>query len=143
MTRAVLLYGDVNLRYRDGSRIWLESIVRVLRDTGSEATLALKAHPDDGIEDLRKRFGCAVLLPSETHRSRGAGMTPAEARDHLIALDKAASYDVILTRGYDIARALSMVERFDGRLWPYITDGPGFSPLTSGADAPHLTRIAP
>ncbi|MGF7022914.1 glycosyltransferase family protein [Brachybacterium tyrofermentans] len=142
MTRAVLLYGDVNLRYRDGSRIWLESIVRVLRDTGSEVTLALKAHPDDGIEDLRKRFGCAVLLPSETHRSRGAGMTPAEARDHLIALDKAASYDVILTRGYDIARALSMVERFDGRLWPYITDGPGFSPLTSGADAPHLTRIA-
>ncbi|WP_422115718.1 glycosyltransferase family protein [Brachybacterium sp. UNK5269] len=142
MIRSILLYGDVNLRYRDGSRIWLESIVEVLRGAGSDVTLALKAHPEEDLEELRNRFGCTVLPPTETHRSRGAGMTSMEARDHLVEIDSTSDFDAIITRGYDIARALSTVERFEGRLWPYITDGPGFSPLSSDTQAPELARIA-
>ncbi|MGO1406985.1 MAG: glycosyltransferase family protein [Brachybacterium sp.] len=142
MTRTVLLYGDVNLRYRDGSRIWLESIIEVLQGTGADVTVVLKAHPEEDLEELREQLGCTVLPPSAGHRSRAAGMRVGEARDHLVAVDAEGDFDVILTRGYDIARELSLVEHFEGRLWPYITDGPGFSAVTARERADELGRIA-
>lgn len=142
MKRSILLYGDLNLRYRDGSRIWMESIIQVLQRTGSRVTLVLKAFPDESVDLLAERFGCEVLEPSSTHRSRGAGMTPHEARDHLAEVDAAGDYDIVLTRGYDIALALSGVDRFEGRLWPYITDGPGFSPFSDARDGVDLALIA-
>ena len=142
MKRSILLYGDLNLRYRDGSRIWMESIIQVLQRTGSRVTLVLKAFPDEPADLLAERFGCEVLEPSSTHRSRGAGMTAHEARDHLAEVDAAGEYDVVLTRGYEIALALSGVDRFEGRLWPYITDGPGFAPFSDTGDGTDLARIA-
>lgn len=142
MSRSVLLYGDLNLRYRDGSAIWMESIIDVLQRAGSEVSLVLKAFPDDEPEALGDRFGCSVLPPSADHRSRGAGMTALEAQDRILEIDAAGRFDLIMTRGYEIARALSADERVDGRLWPYITDGPAFSPLGDTDEALELARIA-
>lgn len=142
MTRSILVYGDVNAAYRDGSRIWLESIIDVLGRTDSDVTLLLKAFPPPETERFGAGLDCRVLDPSTTHASRGAGMTVAEARARIMELDAEHRFDVVLTRGYRIAEELSTVPELAGRLWPYITDGPGFDPFGTGKHAGALARIA-
>lgn len=142
MTRSILLYGDVNTAYRDGSRIWLESTIDVLARTESQVTLLLKAFPPEGEEPFGAGLGCTVLPPSADHRSRGAGMRVGEARDRIVEIDAEHRFDIILTRGYEIAKELSTVTSLEGRLWPYITDGPGFDPFHAHGADEALARIA-
>ena len=141
MSRSILLYGDVNAAYRDGSRIWLESIVEVLGRTGSEVTLLLKAFPPEGAASFGEGLDCTIVDPAPDHRSRGAGMNVAEARGRILELDAIQHFDIVLTRGYAIAKELSTAPQLTGRLWPYITDGPGFDPFRLGEEE-ELARIA-
>lgn len=129
MKRKVLVYGDVNLNYRDGSGAWLEALSECLLLTDSDVHVLLKADVTDparraGFDDLD---GLTVHTPFDDQVSGMAGMKPRQAASRIAILDGRHRFDVIITRGFDIAAALAVSGRFTGRLWSYLTEGPAFS----------------
>lgn len=129
MSRRILLYGDVNLNYRDGSGIWLEALARCLHRTDSEVHVLLKAD----VQEPEKTSGLTELgdltlhTPFDDQVSGLAGMKPRLAASRVAVLDRRHHFDVIISRGFDIAAALAVSGRFTGRLWPYLTEGAAFS----------------
>lgn len=128
MNRKILLYGDVNLNYRDGSGAWLEALAECLLRTGSEVHLLLKADIADparkwGLEGLE---GLTVHTPFDDQVSGMAAMKPRLATSRVVTLDRRHRFDVVISRGFDIAAALAVSGKFTGRLWPYLTEGPAF-----------------
>lgn len=128
MSRRILIYGDVNLNYRDGSAVWLVSIGECLAKTGSEVHLLLKADVTD-IEALDPILSHSVVIhtPFDDRESGFAGMSVRQAAYRIVQLDKRHNYDIVLSRGYGIASQLAVSGKFTGRMWPYLTEGPAFS----------------
>lgn len=128
MNRGVLLYGDVNLNYRDGSGAWLEALAECLVRTGSDVHLLLKADLTDAAKraELDGIKGLTVHGPFDDRVSGMAGMQPRLAASRIAELDRRHRFDIVISRGFDIAAALAVSGRFGGRLWPYITEGPAF-----------------
>lgn len=129
MTRKILIYGDVNINYRDGSGAWLEALAQCLLQTDSEVHVLLKA---DVREPARRAFldslrGLTVHTPFDDKVSGIAGMKPRLAAGRIAILDRRHRFDVIISRGFDIAASLAVSERFTGRMWAYLTEGPAFS----------------
>lgn len=128
MKRRVLVYGDVNLNYRDGSGAWLEALAQCLQHTGSEVHLLLKADVTDPAKrvGLDALDGVTVHTPFDDKASGMAGMQPRFAASRIAALDRRHAFDIIISRGFDVAAALAVSGRFSNRLWPYLTEGPAF-----------------
>jgi len=133
VSRKILIYGDVNLNYRDGSGAWLEALAQCLLRTDSEVHLLLKADITDperraGVDAL----GVTVHSPFDDQVSGVAGMQPRMAASRIATLDRRHNFQIIISRGFDIAAALAISGRFTGRLWPYLTEGPAFEFNPSG-----------
>src|SRR5699024_247974 len=66
-SRNILLYGDVDLRYTDGSAVWLISMARALTLTNSHVTLLLKSPLGKGglFNDLARVEGLRSLMTSQ------------------------------------------------------------------------------
>lgn len=129
MTRRILIYGDVNVNYRDGSGAWLEALIGCLLHTDSEVHVLLKADIVDG--DRRAALsdveGLVVHTPFDDQVSGLAGMKPRAAASRIAVLDRRHRYDIIISRGFDIAAQLAISGRFTGRMWPYLTEGAPFA----------------
>lgn len=128
MSRRILIYGDVNLNYRDGSAVWLVSIAECLAKTGSEVHLLLKADviDVDSIEYLQSH-SVNIHTPFDDRKSGFSGMTVRQAAYRIVQLDRRHNYDIVLSRGYGIASQLAVSSKFTGRMWPYLTEGPAFA----------------
>lgn len=128
MTRRILLYGDVNLNYLDGSGVWLEALAQCLHRTGSEVHVLLKAD----VQDPQRRAvldtleGLTVHTPFDDRVSGLAGMQPRLAASRIAVLDRRHHFDVVISRGFDIASHLAISDRFTNRMWPYLTEGAAF-----------------
>lgn len=129
MKRKVLLYGDVNLNYRDGSAAWLEALAECLLRTESEVHVLLKADVTDPARRavLDALPGVEVHTPFDDRVSGVAGMQPRLAASRIAVLDRRHRFQIIISRGFDIAAALAVSGRFTGRLWPYLTEGAAFA----------------
>lgn len=127
--RKVLVYGDVNLNYRDGSGVWLESLLECLLRTDCDVHVLLKADvaEKERLSTLKSLRGLTVHTPFDDRASGVAGMKPREAASRIAVLDRRHKFSIILSRGYDISAQLAVSGRFTGRLWPYLTEGPAFS----------------
>ncbi len=136
----IAVYGDVNLNIIDGSAIWLSSLVQVLnRIEGTEVTVLRKA-PE------RRDLVTAELAELPRVRVVGAAsaapLTPEQALDELERLDDRHDFDIVVLRGYALARQAVARPRLAGRLWIYLTDIPQ-DPLTlSEADRARISDIA-
>ncbi|MGP9613492.1 glycosyltransferase family protein [Brachybacterium sp. AOP42-B2-9] len=129
MTRRILIYGDVNLNYRDGSGAWLEALTECLLRTDSEVHVLLKA---DVVESDRRAAldefeDLVVHTPFDDQVSGLAGMKPRAAASRIAVLDRRYRYDIVISRGFDIAAQLAISSRFTGRMWPYLTEGAAFA----------------
>lgn len=128
MTRRILLYGDVNLNYLDGSGVWLVALAQCLHRTGSEVHVLLKAD----VQDPQRRAaldalnGLTVHTPFDDRPSGLAGMQPRLATSRIVTLDRRHRFDVVISRGFDIASHLATSGRFTNRMWPYLTEGAAF-----------------
>lgn len=143
MTRRVLLYGDVNLNYRDGSGAWLKALAECLLRTGSEVHVLLKADVTDPTKraELDTVEGLTIHSPFDDRVSGMAGMQPRLAASRIVELDRRHRFGVVISRGFDIAAALAVSGRFAGRLWPYLTEGPAFDFAPSDHHRALLERI--
>lgn len=129
MTRKVLIYGDVNLNYRDGSGAWLEAYVQCLHAASADVHVLLKADVQDisRLSSLESLPSLTIHHPYDDRQSGFAGMKPREAASRIVVLDRRHRYDLVVSRGFDIASHLAISRKFTNRLWPYITEGPIFS----------------
>lgn len=140
--RKILIYGDINLNYRDGSAVWLQAIAQALTHTNSHVFVLLKADLRD--TDLLKNLeqsGVNILTPLDSKISGFAGMGARQAAQRIAILDRRHSFDIILSRGFDIASHLAISGRFTGRLWPYLTEGPAFEFVKTEHQERLLARI--
>lgn len=143
MNRRILLYGDVNLNYRDGSGAWLEALAACLLRTDSEVHVLLKADITDPAKraELDALEGLTVHTPFDDQVSGMAGMQPRLAASRIAVLDRRHGFGVVISRGFDIAAALAVSGRFTGRLWPYLTEGPAFDFAPSDHHRELLERV--
>jgi len=144
MTRA-LVFGDVNLNIIDGSAIWAQSMVEALSRAGVDVTLLLKARVRTGrlVDPIAAMPGVTVVRPFEDGLVRGGGdsITQAQAVDLMTSLDETERFDMVVMRGLRAVDAAVSAERFDGRLWTYLTDIPQTVTAFDDAAVQRLERI--
>ena len=120
----VAVFGDVDINLIDGSSIWLVSLCLVLDRLDLRGHVLLKAPIDRDILsrelDTLARF--RVWQPNDvgvTGRIRPGMLVGAMSR-----IDEADRLEVVIVRGLRAAGELAVSGRFNGRLWPYLTDIP-------------------
>lgn len=144
MSRKILVYGDVNLNYRDGSGAWLIALANCLLLTNSEVHVLLKADVTDpaklsGLETLPAGHLHSPQLRPDSGRTE---MTQDDAVTRISELDKQLHFDIVITRGSIVAGRMALSGEFTGRMWPYWTEGPSFSFNRTPAQEDLLDRIA-
>lgn len=116
----IALYGDVNLNLVDGSAIWLASLAHVLhRIERTRLTVLCKAPVR---RDLVTAELAALPRLQLVEHPTGRALTPAQALDELERLDREAPFDLVVLRGYALARQGARRPRLAGRFWTYLTD---------------------
>lgn len=139
--RRILIYGDVNLNYRDGSAVWLASLAQCLSYTESEVFVLLKADLQEGQQSEIFDSHVRVLTPYDGQISSLAGMRPKQAFKRITDVDNIYHFDVIISRGFAVASILASSGQFAGRFWPYLTEGPAFQLARSEVEQQQLSRI--
>ena len=120
----VIVYGDVDLNYVDGSSIWLISLVSVLSYLDIDVHVVLKADIDRTllVNDIREIPNVSLHEPSMlVGKKRLSGSEIAAA---VAAVDSENPCRVLITRGREATLILAQTDEYDRRLWPYLTDIP-------------------
>ncbi|WP_345976584.1 glycosyltransferase [Sulfurimonas sp. HSL3-7] len=121
---SLLVYGDLNLNYVDGSAIWACSLVEMLSGLNHvSVTFLLKADltHDTLIESLKPLNNVTLISPSETSQ-KSRMLKPEQAIEVLEELQLQNSFDGVILRGFELNRRAAEKEAFKGRLWPYMID---------------------
>lgn len=132
--RRVLLYGDVNLNILDGSAVWLVSMAEALSRTETHVTVLLKTrvHNERLIERILGIPNIALIYPSnDQHEDKE--LTPREAAQKVVSLDRLHSFDHIIVRGLKVCTFVGKSEAVGHKSWLYVTDlpDPGSEALSS------------
>lgn len=120
----VAVFGDVDINLIDGSSIWLVSLCSVLDRLDLRGHVLLKATIDRDVlsRELDNLAHFRVWKPGDvgaTGRIKPGALVGAVAQ-----IDESESLDVVIVRGLRASAELAESGRFDGRLWPYLTDIP-------------------
>ena len=135
MKRRVLVYGDVDLNYIDGSSVWLVSLCSVLESIqGVEVEVLLKSPIQRDI--LTKALGAGLTL----HEPRSR-LSPREAVETITDLDATRPLDVIIVRGRELSVLALQEPRIASRLWCYLTDVPQNPSSLAAAGGDELRQI--
>lgn len=121
---SLLVYGDLNLNYVDGSAIWACSLVEMLSGLKNvSVTFLLKAEltHDTLIESLKKLDNVTVVSPSTTFL-KSKLLKPEQAIEVLEQLQLENNYDGVVLRGFELNKRAAEKKVFVGRLWPYLID---------------------
>ncbi|MES3675211.1 hypothetical protein QC589_04580 [Halomonas elongata] len=130
MTKRVLICGNPDLNYIDGSSIWSETIARATAATGiAQVEFLSRSTPlrDELYSPLKSTKNLTIIDGSDRKYWSGKGfsrITPAMMGDLAIRLDRANPYDVIIVRGLDIATKIQEVPATLSKCWMYLTDIP-------------------
>jgi glycosyltransferase involved in cell wall biosynthesis len=136
----IALYGDVNLNIIDGSAIWLASLTQVLHRIERTRQTVLRKAPER--RDLVTAELAALPRVRLVGPTTGRPLTPAQALDELERLDRAEPFDLLVLRGYALARQAARRPQLAGRLWVYLTDIEQDPAAVIDDDRAELTAIA-
>ncbi|MCS3492107.1 hypothetical protein M2368_001079 [Arthrobacter sp. JUb119] len=142
--RKVLLYGDVNLSYIDGSAVWLTSMANALTQTSSKVSLLLKAPAQKGglFEDLKAIKDLEIIDDFATKQVRSASYSQRNAALRIEQLIDQRKFDAIVCRGFAICKEVSKLPQAGSRLWAYMTDIPQSAGEMTDEIRADLTSIA-
>lgn len=130
MTKRVLICGNPDLNYIDGSSIWAQTIALAIVATGEAKVefLARSTPERDELYGPLKANGDITLVDGSDRKychGRGfARITPMMMGELAIRLDLEAPYDVIVVRGLEIATQLLDAPDVLAKCWMYLTDIP-------------------
>ncbi|EUJ20973.1 hypothetical protein [Listeria aquatica] len=125
----ILLYGDIDLNFMDGSAVWLTSIAPVLSSNSRiQVDLLLKAKEQnnhltsalEGYDNLR------VIQPfqefSKMLSTKNTRLTVEEAVQIMARLQAESPYDLVIVRGFNLVREIMNYDVFQAITVPYLTD---------------------
>ncbi|WP_404416392.1 hypothetical protein LG277_03335 [Vreelandella aquamarina] len=130
MTKRVLICGNPDLNYIDGSSIWAQTIVLATAATGvAKVEFLARSTParDELYAPLKANADIILLDGSDRRHWQGQSftrITPAMMGELAIRLDREAPYDVIIVRGLEIASQLLEAPDVLAKCWMYLTDIP-------------------
>ncbi|MBB3142611.1 glycosyltransferase family protein [Halomonas organivorans] len=130
MTKRVLICGNPDLNYIDGSSIWAQTIALATAATGSaQVEFLARSTParDELYAPLKANANVTILDGSDRQYWQGRGfarITPAMMGELAIRLDRETPYDVIIVRGLEIATQLLEAPDVLAKCWMYLTDIP-------------------
>lgn len=142
--RRVLLYGDIDLRYTDGSAIWLISIARALTSTGSRVSLLLKSTRGTGglFDDLASIEGLEVIDDFKMKSAPAVRHLPSTAARRIDELVTERAIDIVICRGFEVCREVVKQPNAGLRLWAYMTNIPQTAAEMTDVAVIELTKIA-
>lgn len=118
MRRRVVVYGDVDLNYIDGSSVWLVSLCAVLESLAwLDVELILKAPIHRAV--LTSALGARVRVhePSSLR-------SPDEAIRTIVEVDASDPVDAVIVRGRRFSLKALEEPRIASKVWAYLTDVP-------------------
>lgn len=126
---SVLVYGDVDLNYIDGSSVWLTSMIKMLAEGENILTdVLLKSKIKhrllvDEMSNVKKTkiIDPRSLFPNYSFEN-GLRMNVREAVEIIQKLDEKNHYHVIIVRGLDLVNELKDNEVLSKKTIPYITN---------------------
>ncbi len=130
MTKRVLICGNPDLNYIDGSSIWAQTIALATAATGeAKVEFLTRSTParDELYTPLKANAGITLLNGSDRQHWQGRGfarITPAMMGELAIRRDRETPYDVIIVRGLEIATQLLEAPDVLAKCWMYLTDIP-------------------
>ncbi len=142
-----LVHADVNLNLIDGSSIWVQSLIEVLRGVYPQGRIVLLSRETmngQGVSaTLQKTPDLDIRTCDQTAlqqaRAEGRGTAAAVAQD-IVALHARTGFDRIIVRGTDIAAELAADTAVAPRLWAYLLHTPS---LDDGDEVlTHIVRNA-
>ena len=130
MTKCVLICGNPDLNYIDGSSIWAQTIALATAATGgAKVEFLARSTParDELYAPLKANADITLLDGSDRQHWQGRGfarITPAMMGELAIRLERETPYDVIIVRGLEIAAQLLDAPDVLAKCWMYLTDIP-------------------
>ncbi|MGA4494158.1 glycosyltransferase family protein [Vreelandella venusta] len=130
MTKRVLICGNPDLNYIDGSSIWAQTIALATAATGdAKVDFLARSTParDELYAPLKANADITLVDGSDRRHWQGRGfarITPAMMGELAIRLDRENPYDVIIVRGLEIANQLLEAPDVLAKCWMYLTDIP-------------------
>ncbi|MGN7455605.1 glycosyltransferase [Paenibacillus pasadenensis] len=120
----ILLYGDVDLNYLDGSAIWLQSTARVLaQDPNVDVDVLLKAKPINEVVliEMKNQPRVKLIRHNDVITTQSNRLSIKDAIHAIEKLDGQNKYHCIIIRGFDLAKELSS-KPYAQKVVPYITN---------------------
>ena len=130
ITKRVLICGNPDLNYIDGSSVWAQTIALATAATGgAKVEFLARSTPARDVlyAPLKANADITLLDGSDSRYWQGRGfarITPAMMGELAIRLDRAKPYDVIIVRGVKIATQLLASPDVLAKCWIYLTDIP-------------------
>jgi len=130
MTKRVLICGNPDLNFIDGSSIWAQTIALATAATGTASVDFLaKSTPnrDELFGPLKSANHLTIIDGTDPQHWQGKGfkrLTLPMMAELAVKLDRSSPYDVIIVRGLEIAIQLLDSPDVLGKCWVYLTDIP-------------------
>jgi len=146
--KRVLICANPDLNLIDGSSIWAQTIALVLAKTGKAQVDFLaksSVKRDDLFGALQRSKKVRIIDGTAKHYRYSNGIRRLQDRqmfDVAAKLDKENDYDVIVVRGYKIAKAFARHPVLLAKCWIYLTDIPQTIELMSDENRAQLRAIA-
>lgn len=130
MTKRVLICGNPDLNYIDGSSIWAQTIaLAISKSQKAKVDFIAKSTPDrdELFGPLKSDPNIRIVDGTETKYWRGRAnrrLSQPMMAELLVKLDFKKPYDAIVVRGLEIAAQLLKTPEILERCWLYLTDIP-------------------
>ncbi|MFC6669107.1 glycosyltransferase family protein [Marinobacterium aestuariivivens] len=130
MTKRVLICGNPDLNYIDGSSIWAQTIALATAATGTaQVDFLARSTPerDELFQPLKDAQHLAIIDGTDRQYWQGKGfkrLTLLMMAELAVKLDRVNPYDVIIVRGLEVATKLLESPDVLGKCWMYLTDIP-------------------
>ncbi|MBC1399044.1 glycosyltransferase [Listeria fleischmannii] len=125
----ILLYGDIDLNFMDGSAVWLTSMAPMLAlSPNVQVDLLLKAKEQSTnlTEALKKVNNIRLIQPFDKfiHQlsQKSSRLSVTEAVQIMRQLHNENKYDLVIVRGFNLVREVMKHEVFRAITVPYLTD---------------------
>lgn len=122
----ILLYGDIDLNFMDGSAVWLISMAQMLAlNPNVNIDLVLKAKEKNKhlVQSVKNIPNIHCIPASEAMNSDSSErLTVIEAVSFMRKLERQKSYDLVIIRGFELVSEVMKYKEFKEITVPYLTD---------------------